>query len=118
MALPKIRIVPSAEPKEEQRSPGVLSRGLAFSDKVMMFETHIKAGSERPVHAHPHDQVGYVVKGEMELIVTGNQPYACKVGDSFSVPGGVQHSIRAIKDTVIVDAFNQVPQPPKDGSAD
>ena len=116
MALPKIRIVPSGNAKEEPKSPGVLSRGLAFSDKVMMFETHIKAGTERPLHAHPHDQIGYVVKGEMELIVNGT-PYVCKVGDSFSIPGGVQHSIRALKDTLIVDAFNQVAPPSGSGSS-
>ena len=114
MAGSPLKVVPAGSMKAEDKTPGVRSRNLAFSARVMMFETEIDGGSQRPPHAHPHDQICYVVKGEIEVVV-GNDRQVCHPGDSFAIPGGVMHSIGARTDALIVDAFNQVAAQAKDG---
>lgn len=102
----KLQIVPLGLVPPEEKPKGVWTRPLASSEKVMLFETRFEAGCERPMHAHPHDQVGFVVRGEIE-VVWGGQAYACREGDSFAIPGGQPHTIRGVTEAVIVDAFNR-----------
>ncbi len=50
-------------------------------------------GASIPPHGHLHEQVGMVVKGEMELTIAG-ETRVVKEGDIYVVPGDVQHSVR------------------------
>ncbi len=101
-----IMIVPAGTTKAEEKLPGEFVRNLAYTGKVMLFQTELKAGTSIIPHTHGNDQVGYVVQGKVE-IVTGDKVYACETGGSYAVLGGVHHTIRAITDAVIVDAFNR-----------
>jgi quercetin dioxygenase-like cupin family protein len=102
----KLQIIPVGLVQPEEKPRGVWTRRLAFTDKVMLFETRLEAGRERPPHTHPNDQVGMVMQGEIE-VVWGGQSYACREGDSYAVPGGQPHAIRAVTDALIVDAFDR-----------
>ncbi len=93
--------------------PGVERRTLAVTDRIMLCEFHIKGGSEVPIHAHPHDQAGYVVSGEAIMIIDGRE-YVCGPGDAYAIPGGVEHGARFRVDTVIVDVFS----PPREDYLD
>lgn len=85
--------------------PGVTRRTLAVTDRLMLVEFRLQAGATVPLHSHPHDQVGYVVSGEVILTVDG-QEFRCGPGDAYAIPGGVEHAARAEVDTVLIDVFH------------
>jgi quercetin dioxygenase-like cupin family protein len=85
--------------------PGLMRRVLATSDGMMLAEFTFKQGAEVPSHSHPHDQVGYVVKGRMKMII-GGEPADCGPGDSYHAPPDVPHSGVALEPSVVIDVFN------------
>jgi quercetin dioxygenase-like cupin family protein len=45
-------------------------------------------------HSHPHEQVGYMVRGEAEFVIAG-QTYHVRAGQMWRLPGGVTHKVVA-----------------------
>ena len=45
-------------------------------------------------HTHPGPETGYVLEGEMTLLVEGQPPLALKAGDSYKVPPVAIHDVR------------------------
>lgn len=71
------------------------------------------AGTVSPVHDHPEEQFGYILKGSFEVTI-GNRKELLKAGDSYFIPGGVAHQFRMIEDSVAIDVFSPkrpVPEP-------
>lgn len=101
-----VMIVPAGTTKAEEKMPGASVRNMAYTAKVMMFQTELKAGTTLTPHTHGNDQVGYVVRGKIE-VVAGDKVYACETGGSYAVLGGIHHTIRAVTDAVILDTFNR-----------
>ena len=46
-------------------------------------------------HTHFGPETGYLMEGEMTLLVDGKPPLALKPGDSYQVPPGAVHDARA-----------------------
>ena len=46
-------------------------------------------------HTHFGPETGYLMEGEMTLLVDGKPPLALKPGDSYQVPPGAPHDARA-----------------------
>jgi len=46
-------------------------------------------------HTHPGPETGYVIEGEMTLLVDGEAPKPLKAGDSYQVPPGAVHDGRS-----------------------
>ncbi|SHN11703.1 Cupin domain-containing protein [Duganella sacchari] len=42
-------------------------------------------------HSHPGDEISYVLEGEGELLIEGEDPRRLKAGDSFIIPAGTIH---------------------------
>jgi quercetin dioxygenase-like cupin family protein len=42
-------------------------------------------------HAHPGDEISYVLEGEGELLIDGEDPRRVKAGESFVIPAHVVH---------------------------
>lgn len=63
-----------------------------------------KAGAVLPTHAHPHEQVSYVLEGKFELTVN-EVPYLLLPGMVFVIPSNEQHAGLAITDCFILDVF-------------
>ena len=55
-------------------APGVKRRILAFGGSLMMAQFNFNEGSSIPWHSHPHEQVSYVISGEAELYLEGQEP--------------------------------------------
>lgn len=51
--------------------PGVYHRVTAYGDRLMLCEVAFEAGAVTPLHAHPHEQISYVVSGEVEFTIGG-----------------------------------------------
>lgn len=94
----------SNELKENTLVEGVRAR--FFSGERMMFSlVKIDAGIVLPRHSHPHEQMGYVLKGS--LLLRGSAEEAeLKVGDMYVMPGGESHEAVGGKEgTLILDVF-------------
>lgn len=84
---------------------GVVRRTLGTTDEAMLCEFTVKAGEGVPQHSHMNDQVGYVVRGKLEMTV-GDETRTIQAGDSYAIPGGVPHSAVALEDSVVIDVFS------------
>jgi quercetin dioxygenase-like cupin family protein len=55
----------------------------------------VPAGGAAGRHFHPGAETGYVLEGELELIIDGKPPMKLKAGDSYQIPEGVVHDAKA-----------------------
>jgi quercetin dioxygenase-like cupin family protein len=79
-------------------------RVLAFNNKLMLVEHLIAKGSIFPLHSHYHEQIFYILEGKVRVIYN-NEEYVVKAGGSFVIPGGIEHSVYAIENTVSLEIF-------------
>lgn len=92
------------------RAPGPFggTRYHAHTDGLMLVVwdfNHGPAEAPDPAHSHPHEQVTYVVEGEL-LFFIEEQAHHLKPGDMITVPGSVAHTIQVLTPRVrLVDAF-------------
>lgn len=75
---------------------------------MTMIEVEFGPGSSGPEHVHSHEQIGFVLKGELELRIDG-RAYALKEGYSYWIPSNILHSMRGIGDGgVALEVFHPV----------
>lgn len=84
---------------------GVYRRTMATTDEAMLCEFYLLKGSEIPVHSHMNDQVGYVVYGKIEVTI-GKKTRICHAGESYAIPGGIEHKVMVLADTLAIDVFS------------
>jgi quercetin dioxygenase-like cupin family protein len=51
-------------------------------------------GANAGRHAHPGEEIGYILEGTVELSVEGHPTVTLKPGDVFFIPSGVPHDGR------------------------
>jgi len=74
---------------ERELRPGVHLRilpGERMMFSVVRFEPHATV----PTHQHPHEQLGIVLDGELELWI-GDDRRRLRRGDVYAIPGHVPH---------------------------
>lgn len=59
---------------------------------VMLVEAPANASAGR--HKHPGTAVGYVIEGELTMLIDGRAPRVLKAGESLEAPSGVAHDER------------------------
>ena len=64
----------------------------------------VKKGSAVPQHHHVHEQITYVVEGELEMTI-GGVDYLLTPGSVHVIPSHVPHSAYARTDCRIIDSF-------------
>jgi quercetin dioxygenase-like cupin family protein len=84
--------------------PGLRRQVMATSDPMMVVRHRMDAGWQGARHAHPHEQVVYVLSGAIRLVI-GDEPYELRAGDSIMVPGGVSHQASASEPSEVLDVF-------------
>jgi len=89
--------------------PGVRRRIHAFNDELMIVEFAFEKGAEGYLHAHPHVQASYVARGSFEVTIAGHTE-TLGAGQSFVVPSGAIHGVRALEDGLLVDSFTPARQ--------
>ena len=80
--------VKSMEPKSP--AEGVEMRIIPGEKMTVVFFS-LAAGAIVPEHAHPHEQIGTVLKGSLELDIAGNRKIVT-AGEAYHIPGDVVHS--------------------------
>jgi quercetin dioxygenase-like cupin family protein len=95
------------DPAPVEALPGLVRRTLGQTADMMLVEWRAEAGVRLPEHSHLHQQAGYCVSGEIVLTIAGLEEH-CLPGDSWSIPGGVQHSAYFPVDSIVIDCFSPV----------
>ena len=55
----------------------------------------VPAGGAAGRHTHPGAETGYVLEGELELVIDGKPPMKIKAGESYQIPEGAVHDAKA-----------------------
>jgi quercetin dioxygenase-like cupin family protein len=97
-------IIKHKEAKITEPVNGITRRILAHSEKVMLTEHTLKKGAVLPEHNHPHEQIIYLLSGELLLEVNG-ESIPLSPGDSVAVPSNINHKATALKESVALDIF-------------
>lgn len=70
----------------------------------MAVEFTFQQGGIGAIHSHPHEQIGYIVKGSFEVTLNGTTAILT-AGDTYYVPPHVPHGVKALVDGVVFDVF-------------
>lgn len=83
-------------------------RVLSYGGGMMLVQFRFPAGVAAPIHHHPHEQVGYVVAGEIDLIMEGHATARLGAGSSYYVAPNVPHGIVTHAPCVLLDCFTPI----------
>ncbi len=84
--------------------PGLIRKTLAQGSSMMLCEFTFDAYVTIPTHTHPHEQVGYLVEGHVEMNIGGTK-FMLQKGDAYCTPPNVPHGAYTLEPSVIVDTF-------------
>jgi quercetin dioxygenase-like cupin family protein len=93
--------------KSRELVAGVELTTLVHGEKTLMGQFKIAKGSSVPVHSHPHEQTGFMISGKLRFTVDG-EITDVEAGDSWCLPGGIDHSAEALEDSMIIEVFSPV----------
>ena len=94
----------------ENIAPKVLTTGvtakIVCGEKIMLSLVTFAPNAVVPTHSHPHEQMGMMVSGTMELTIAG-ETRVFSGNELFLVPGDVPHAVVAGPGgAVALDAFS------------
>ena len=87
--------------------PGIHLKTLVHGDRTLMTEFQLEGGHRLPRHSHPHEQTGYLVRGHIRLTI-GDHAYDVHPGDSWCIPGDVEHEAEVLENSVAIEVFSPV----------
>jgi quercetin dioxygenase-like cupin family protein len=96
-----------ADVRSFQLAEGVTGRPL-FGEGAMLNVIEFEPGATVPLHSHPHEQLGLVLRGMQALVVDG---VAHELGamEGYVLPGGVEHSAYCGPEgALVLDVFQPV----------
>jgi quercetin dioxygenase-like cupin family protein len=86
---------------------GVSGRPL-FGKNAMINLIEFEPGAVVPLHSHPHEQLGIVLRGVQVLVVEGVE-HPLGPMEGYVLPGGVEHSAYCGPEgATVVDVFQPV----------
>jgi quercetin dioxygenase-like cupin family protein len=91
----------------KQALSGIQLKTLVYGEKTLFSEFRMDADSKLPRHRHPHEQTGYLVKGKVRLFI-GQETFKAKPGDSWCIPGNIEHGAEIINDSLAIEVFSPV----------
>lgn len=97
----------TGELKQMQVLEGITLRSVA-GEKAMMTFFEFDEGAVIPKHSHPHEQITYVLEGELEFTLNGESRVLSR-GQGVVIHANEEHSARVIKGLArAVDAWHPV----------
>jgi len=96
--------VKNADVTREEVNEGIARKILAAAGKVMAVEVYFTKGAVGALHAHPHEQISYVIKGSFEAAI-GDEKTVINVGDTYYVPPDAVHGVVALEEGILLDIF-------------
>lgn len=102
--MSQVTVLREAPPHE--LVPGVTMRPL-FGDGAQLNLLEFEPGGRVSRHEHPHEQLGYVLEGELTLEIDRVE-HVLGPGSAFQIPGGVEHAAWSEGPCVVLDIFQPV----------
>ena len=84
---------------------GIARKIIGYDDGLMTVKVKFARGAVAQAHHHPHSQSAYIVQGKFEVNI-GGESKVLSAGDGFYVPPGVEHSVVALDEGLVIDAFS------------
>jgi quercetin dioxygenase-like cupin family protein len=95
----------NAEATPVEMLPGIVRRTLNEGARAMLCELQLAKDSHVPSHTHPHEQIGYLVSGRFRFRM-GDEWQELGPGDSWCVPGDLEHEVEVLEDSIALDIFS------------
>jgi quercetin dioxygenase-like cupin family protein len=88
----------------EERISDKITRRVLSGDQGMIVWWSIKAGGHAAAHSHPHEQIAWMLKGQMDFRI-GDERRSMRAGDIAVIPANVEHEGFFPEDTEVIDVF-------------
>ena len=98
--------IKSINPKE--LVPGITGY-YAHGESMTFGYVELKAGSSVPLHQHIQEQITYIIEGELNMLIGGNECLLTP-GMYYVIPSKIPHSALAKTDCKVIDVFNPIRQ--------
>lgn len=99
--MQQIKNIPSKE-----LVPGITGY-YAHGKSLTLGYAELKAGSIIPMHQHVHEQITYIMEGQLEMVIEG-VPCTLTSGMYQVIPSNTPHSAVAKADSKVIDVFSPV----------
>lgn len=86
---------------------GSSRKTLGWGERTLLSEVTLEKHGVVPLHSHPHEQIGYVVRGAIEFTL-GDRVVVLRAGESYVIPGNLPHACHALEDSLAIDIFSPV----------
>ena len=86
---------------------GIKLKTLVYGDKTLFTEFLLEKDRQLPKHAHPQEQTGYLISGRIRLTI-GEETFEVEPGDSWCVPGNMEHQAEILADSMAIEVFSPV----------
>ena len=74
--------------------------------RMMANWVRIEPGATVPDHEHPHEQIGLVLEGEIDMTIDG-ETRRLSTGHAYVIPGGVRHAgVGGPSGCLVLDIFS------------
>ena len=89
----------------KEMAPGIRLKAVHL-DKLTVTFVELDEDAVLPEHSHPHEQISYIAKGTLRLVVDG-VPHDLPAGTGITIPSGVPHSATVVAGPVLaIDSFS------------
>lgn len=109
-------LVRRADQVVQHPESGLSRQILAYTAKLMLVRHQMEKGWNGACHRHPHEQLVYVIRGHIRVQL-GGKTIEASAGDSFVVPGGMDHEAFACEESEVLDVFTPYRDEYVEGSA-
>ena len=92
--------------KIKEISAGIAGR-YVHGDSTTFGYLDLKKGSMVNLHNHIHEQITFVLEGELEMEI-GGETMVLRPGNYFIIHSNVKHSAKALTDCKAIDVFSPV----------
>jgi quercetin dioxygenase-like cupin family protein len=92
--------------KPKELVPGITGY-YAHGDKHTLGLVELKAGSIVPEHHHVHEQITYILEGQLDMTM-GGKSFSLTPGTYNVIPSNTRHSAIAITNCKLIDTFSPV----------
>jgi len=83
----------------------MMSQKIVAGAHQMLAQTYLKQGALVPMHAHPNEQMTYVLQGALKFRV-GEEEITVREGEVLHIPANVRHQAEALDDTFQLDIYS------------
>jgi quercetin dioxygenase-like cupin family protein len=99
-------------PTEEECGRHTIFKGVSIRtmacEKMMISLVDLSPHAIVEEHAHPHEQVGMLLQGEV-IFYIGDEHKRLKAGDLFRIPGNIPHKVVVLdKPAKAIDIFHPI----------